>query len=179
MRQYFRITVLCPILFYYGFTNIKKVNVTDKIYYISIILSSLLLISLPGQAQKIIQVEAEGQCRNFTIILSTENLSGCWDIKIDAPCKTQKPDLEWQSCFFYLKEALCSPESRVNVKVQLDNPDLEVQIITKLRQNSTIIEMPFTIRQNCPEEPGDELGFLVAVLLVLIFGYVLVWWRRK
>ena len=146
---------------------------------ISIILTALLILPLI-QAQEITGITVEGGCRNFTAEITASGLEGCWDIKIDAPCRIQKPDLEWQSCFYYLQEALCSPDNRTMVRIELeDSSTAIVNATAKLRQNSTIIEKAFTIQpQDCPKGLGEEWGILAAVVLILAFACALVWWRK-
>lgn len=152
----------------------------NKTACISIILMALLLPPLI-QAQEITGITVQGGCRNFTAAITASGLEGCWDVKIDAPCRIQKPDLEWQSCFYYLQEALCSPDNRTMVRIELEDSgavNATVQAILRLRQNNTIIEKNFTIQQDCPKGLGVEWGILVSVVLILVFGYALVWWRR-
>ena len=154
----------------------------NKTACISIILTALLLLPPLIQAQEITGITVQGGCRNFTADITASGLEGCWDIKIDAPCRIQKPDLELQSCFYYLQEALCSPDNRTMVRIELEDSravNATIQATVRLRQNNTIIEKAFTIqRQDCPQPLGEEWGILVSVVLILVFAYALVWWRK-
>lgn len=138
----------------------------------------LLLSALSIRAQEITSVDAQGTCRDFTITVSTANLSGCWDLKIDAPCEIQDSNMNWQSCFFYLNNNLCSPESLASAKIILDSSQPEVQATAKIRQNNTVIEKPFTISQDCPQDLSGIWTILVAVIIILVFGFGIAWWWK-
>ena len=140
----------------------------------------LLVFPIAGNSQEITDIRAEGVCRDFTVTVSAAGLAdGCWDVKLDVPGRIQSRDTEWKSAFFYVDDAMCTPETRVTLRIKLDTSETPLRAAARLRLNSTVLEREFTISQNCPEPLSDLWVIIVALLIILIFGYTLTWWWRQ
>ncbi len=144
------------------------------------VLILLMLATIPtASSQSIPGISFDGKCRDYTLTIATESLEGCWDVKVDVPGQVFNPiDSSWGSSFYYVKDLICPPETTAELDIVLDTYDAEVNGTVKLRQGSSIFERDFTIKQQCPPLPGPEWTILVAVIVILIFGYFMVWWWR-
>jgi hypothetical protein len=129
------------------------------------ILSIFLLTSITFAQE--INVETKGTCKEFEIAINAQ-LDGCWDAKIEAPAMVLHPD-GWKSSFFYVNNALCAPEKETNLKIRLDTKD-DIVASFKLRQNETIIERNFEIKQNCASELTDEEMLLVVATIIIVLA---------
>jgi len=140
-------------------------------------LLALILLSFPAFSQEITQIQAQGNCRDFSITVAAEDIGeGCWDVKLDVPGQIKDKNGNWKSTFFYVERALCSPETEAVLDVRLEGTQSSVEGTAKLRQGSKIVEMPFTVVQACPEPPASLEGFWVvfaAFAIIVIFGWII------
>lgn len=143
---------------------------------ISVLLLFLFIFLSAAIAQEI-NIEAKGTCKDFDITINA-NLDGCWDTKIEAPASILHPD-GWKSSFFYVNNALCAPENEVKIKIRLDTKD-DIVASLKLRQNETIIERNFEIKQNCASELTDEeMLLLVAAIIIILAAGIAIYLKSK
>lgn len=147
-----------------------------------IILLAALLIPGAASAQEIAGIEAEGTCGEFLVTVTAANLTeGCWDVKLDVPGRAEHQGGEWKSTFYYLKGAICTPETRAEVRLDLNTAEGEVQGTAKLRQSSKIITKPFTLYQDCPDYsiPSEWMLLTASASVLVILWAVGWWWKQK
>lgn len=135
------------------------------------LISVLLLLLLSSIAYAQIYVEASGICRDFDVTITT-NLSGCYDVKIDADGRIMHGD-EWKSTFFYIDNALCGS---AKFKIHLDS-DKNVTAVAKLRQNETVIQQQFDIIQNCPDTTEEFFAAITAIISLLLI--LIIWYTKR
>lgn len=135
----------------------------------------ILFFSLSVNAQNI-NVIPTGKCHDFTVTVVAQNLTGCYDIKIDVPGIIKNED-NWRSTFFYIGNALCAPSS-AQVQVRLSS-DESVNATVKLRSNNKIYEKDFTFYQDC-DLPNNRTVLLYGLGSALIlFGAVVIGWKNS
>lgn len=153
-----------------------------------IILFSFTLLPF-ATAQEIIEIAVRGQCGEFMVSvmasgLYDENMDNneCWDAKLDIPGRifdhSAGDSGEWMSSFYYIDDALCPPEQEVVITLKPSSIAPTIEGTAKLRQGNNLIEKPFTIEQDCPQPLGWEWVLLAAIMVVVFFGYLIVWWMR-
>jgi len=147
-----------------------------------VLLSALTIASSPVAAQQIAAVRAQGTCQEFRVtVIGNELGDGCWDVKLDIPGQIKDGD-KWMSTFFYIGRAICSPKNSTVMDIRLLSTEDVVKGKAKIRQDSRIAEMPFTIVQSCPEPALPLNGFwalFAAFAIIIIFGWGLVWWWKQ
>jgi len=124
---------------------------------------------------------------DFTVNITAEGLynisNECWDAKLDVPGRVFDPSAgeagEWMSSFYYVEQAICPPGQEVALRLRPSSISAVVEGMVKLRQGNTVIEMPFTIEQDCPQPLGWEWVLLAGAAFIVFFGYLLVWWFRQ
>ena len=131
----------------------------------------LLLIILPSSAYSF-SASAEGRCRDFTISIEHE-AEGCFDVKIDAPAQVLHED-GWKDSFFYVPNALCDGTAEIRIRMSTSE---STTATIKLRRNSTILQQPLEIAQQCAAVPQNI--FFPVVLIVIAVLLSLVWWEMK
>ena len=151
---------------------------------LAVIMFMTLLVPMDAYAQEITSVTADGTCGEIAVTVAAANLTeGCWDVKLDLPGRIETPDGEWQSAFYYRKSALCWPEnSSATLNIRPDSREAVVRGTAKLRLGSKIIEKDFELQQSCPPSPEPLPDFLILVIvfgIVLIFGWLITWWRKE
>lgn len=154
----------------------------------------VFLAALPGigAAQEIVSVTPSGTCQDFTVTVLASGLSAssgeCWDVKLSVPGQVESLDVgdegEWQSTFYYLPKAICTPAYSAVVHLDLDSREGLVRGTAMLRQSSgsKVVEKDFEIVQSCPPAPEPLPDFLFLVLcfgIVVFFGWGIVWWWRN
>jgi hypothetical protein len=115
-------------------------------------------------------VNVEGTCNEFIISIEEER-EGCWDIKVDSP--GQVLGEEWKSSFFYVDSSFCDGEGQITF---IPETRENVDSVIKLRQNSTVDEVPFIIKQNCQD--NTDLLFPIIGIIMVILAVVIYFWRR-
>jgi len=144
---------------------------------------ALILLSFPAFSQEMTSIQAQGNCRDFSITVTAEGITeGCWDVKLDVPGQIKDKNGNWKSTFFYVDRVICAPETGAVLDVRLEGTQSSVEGTAKLRQGSKIVEMPFTIVQACPEPPASLEGFWVlfaAFAIIVIFGWIIAWWWKQ
>ena len=113
----------------------------------------------------IASVKVSGICVDFDVTVSAD-VEGCWDVKIDTDAKVLHSDGSWKSAFFYVKDALCSPDDSTTLKIRMNTRN-NVTAIAKLRQNKTLIAEEFSINQDCPPLVSNEEMFLIIILIIM------------
>lgn len=152
----------------------------------SAVLAAVLFLAVfmtaSAESSGITRVEASGTCMDYTVTVHTENLTGCWDLKVDVTGRIKESSGKWKSTFFYNNRALCEPDESVSAEIIAESTEDVVEGTVKLRQGNSVLEFPLTIRQNCPEPIVGVSGFWVpfaAFAVVILFGWGLVWWWKK
>lgn len=155
-------------------------------YIFPIILAVFLLLLVPfvgvsSHDVEIKDIEMSGSCKDFTITVATQGIGEeYWDLKLDFPGEvydfTKK---KWVSSFYYIEKALYSHNSVVQVQAKLANSDNRIAATAKLRNGNRIIEKDFFIIQSCPQPLPGEWAVIIAILIILIFGYGLTWWWKQ
>ena len=102
----------------------------------------------------------------------------CWDVKLDVPGKLNDNGA-WRSSFYYMEKAICWPDEKADISIRLGSIEPVIEVTAKLRQGSRVIEREFTIRQSCPQPLPDYWVILVAIVIILIFGWSLAWWWKR
>ena len=149
---------------------------------VAVVLFFGVFITASAENTEITSVEASGTCMDFTVTVHAENLTGCWDIKVNVPGRIREGTGQWKSTFFYIENALCEPESEASVDIIIESTDDVVEGVVKLRQDNAIIDSPIIINQACPDPSEGVEGFWIpfaAFAVVLIFGWGLVWWWKR
>ncbi len=140
-------------------------------------LSSALITGRIGVGNDIIGndilIDYNGKCHDFDVYISSA-LDGCWDVKIDVDGEIYNQG-KWTSTFFYVKDALCR-NAKLKLRVYSNNESVEA--VAKLRQNNTIIEKPFVIKQECPSGLDDK-EIVLAGLIIFIFLFLVILWYKK
>ena len=146
----------------------------------AIIFLMLIIPSFAG-SQEILGVETEGTCKEFRVTVTGNELGeSCWDVKLDLPGDVYDERAgDWKSAFFYIEKAICFPDESILVNIKLESSEPETEATAKLRQGSKVIEKDFTLRQSCPQPLSDFWVLIVAVVIILIFGWGLAWWWKK
>ena len=118
-----------------------------------------------------IEVTPYGACKDYVLNISS-NMTGCWDVKIDAPGEIKIND-EWKDTFFFVPNAMCNGTAVLNVKFSSSS---DVQAIIKFRQGARSEQGTVTIQQNCPRPLSDTAFLMVIVLFILLLLAVFVWY---
>jgi len=147
----------------------------------AVALAAIFLCTLlaPAAAQEITGVTVEGNCGEFAVTVRAAALGdGCWDAKIDAPGTVLHEDEDlWRSSFFYVDKAICPPSGQTTLRFRPDSKAGNVTATARLR-GAEVLARDFTITQGCPKPVPDVWPVLVAAIVILIFGYSLVWWWK-
>jgi hypothetical protein len=139
----------------------------------------LLIIPMFAQSQEFTSVSATGTCRDFVVSVAGADLGeSCWDVKLDVPGQVRDGD-SWRSSFYFIDKAICWPEEKADISLRLDSSEPVIEATAKLRQGSRIVERDFTIRQSCPQPLPDYWVILVALVIILVFGWSLAWWWKN
>ncbi|HLD84039.1 MAG TPA: hypothetical protein VI979_04265 [archaeon] len=128
-----------------------------------------LVFLLMASASFAFNATATGTCGDVSVMLRG-NETGCWDVKIDAPGIVL--DEEWKSSFFYAKDAYCNGNGTAKFRPAFDGTEGAI----KIRQNNTIIELPFIMGRNCPARPPNFLA--VIVLISAMFAGIFVFKKQ-
>ena len=140
----------------------------------------MLVIPSFAKSQEILGVETEGTCKEFGITVTGGELGeSCWDVKLDVPGEVYDERAgKWKSAFFYIGKAICHPDAAAVISTKLETTEPVIEATAKLRQGSKVIEKDFTIRQACSQPLSDFWVLLIAVAIILIFGWGLAWWWK-
>jgi len=141
----------------------------------------MLIIPIFAKSQEILGIETAGTCKDFAVTITAKDLgAACWDVKLDVPGRVyNEREDKWKSSFFYNEKALCYPDTAAVIVIKLETSEPVIEATAKLRQNSKIIEHDFTISQSCPQPLPDYWTLLVAIIIILIFGWPLAWWWKR
>lgn len=123
-----------------------------------------------------ISVDVSGTCIDFDVTVSAD-VDGCYDVKIDTDAKVLHSDGNWRSAFFYVKDALCSPDNYTTLKIRMNTYD-NVTAIAKLRQNKTLIAEEFSINQSCPPLISNEEIFLILIVVMITTISGIFWYEK-
>jgi hypothetical protein len=142
---------------------------------------SFSLFPIISSSQQITEIRSEGSCEDFRITITAEDLGqGCWDAKLDVPGRVyDSGDKTWKSSFYYIEKAMCYPATEASIPIKLDREDVYLQGKARLRSGGRTIEKDFELRQQCPQPLPDYWVILIAAMVILIFGYALVWWWKQ
>ena len=123
-----------------------------------------------SHAADFIAIRSEGSCSEYTLHLSG-TLSGCWDVKIDAPGSIY--DGQWKNSFFYAKDAFCNGTGTALFHFSEKG---NISALVKLRQNNSEFRTSLFIEQRCDQENNDVFIPSIAAMVLIALG--IAWARR-